>query len=111
MRENESVVLSNVAKKKYLTSLMGKIYKALHIIEEEPKTGYSPAPFIYSQILSVNAANSLFDGGLVEIIIKLRIIYDNYGSIKFSECKKQIFEIAKIINNRLSELEEEDDNN
>ncbi len=38
--------LSNDAKKEYLDSLIGKMYKILHLIEEEGTTGYSPRPFI-----------------------------------------------------------------
>lgn len=97
--------LSIAAKKEYLNSLIGKMYKVLHLIEEEPQTGYSPQAFIASQLWEINAANELFDGKLVNVIVKLRGVYDTYKDIEFSECKKQIFEIKKILNSLLKALE------
>lgn len=97
--------LSIDAKKEYLNSLIGKIHKILHLIEEEKDTGFSPKSFIYGQLLEVNAANVLFEGKLVNIIVKLKIIYDNYATLPFTESKKQIFEIKKIINTLLKNLE------
>lgn len=103
--DNEFIVLSPAARKVYLNSLIGKMYKVLHLIEEEETTGYSPKPFIASQLLEINAANELFDGKLVNVIIKLKGVYDTYQDVEFSECKKQIFEIKKIINSLLKSLE------
>ena len=98
-------MLSNAAKKEYLNSVIGKIYKVLHLIEEEATTGYSPKAFIASQLWEINAANELFDGKLVNIIVKLKGVYDTYQEIEFADCKKQIFEIKKIINSLLKSLE------
>lgn len=97
--------LSKSAKKEYLESLIGKVYKVLHLIEEEEQTGYSPKAYIAGQLFEINAANELFEGKLVNIIIKLKGIYDNYKTIPFNDCKKQIFEIKKIINSLLKQLE------
>lgn len=99
------VQLSNNAKKEYLNSLISKTYKILHLIEEEKDTHYSPKHFIYGQILEVNAANVLFQGKLVNIIVKLRVIYDTYETSDIKESRKQIFEIKKIINNLIKSLE------
>lgn len=101
----DNFVLSDKAKKEYLESLIGKVHKILHLIEEEKETGYSPIPFIYGQMLEINAANVLFDGKLVNIIVKLKVIYDNYSESSFADKKKQIFEIKKIINSILKTLE------
>lgn len=92
------IILSKAAKEEYLNSLIGKIHKILHLLEEEATTGYSPRAFIYGQLLEINSANLLFDGKLATIIVKLKVIYDGYPSLPFAECKKQIFEIKKIIN-------------
>lgn len=102
---DNTFTLSNSAKKEYLESLVSKMYKILHLIEEEAQTGYSPQPFIAGQLFEINAANELFEGKLVNIIIKLKGIYDNYKDMPFADCKKQIFEIKKIANNLLKQLE------
>ena len=97
--------LSPVSKREYLESSISRIYKILHLIEEEHTTGYSPRPFIAGQIFELGAADALFDGKLSTIIIKLKGIYDNYDSMELSDCKKQIFEIKRIINALLKNLE------
>ena len=40
------IVISDSAKKEYLSSLIGKIHKILHLFEEEEETGFSPRHFI-----------------------------------------------------------------
>lgn len=98
------ILISNEAKKIYLTALIGKMLKILHLIEEEKDTGYSPLPFIANQLFEINAANELFDGELINIIIKLKGIYDELCSLSFQDIKKQIFEIKRIINSMLAKL-------
>lgn len=94
---NTTVELSNEAKNEYLKSLMSKMYKILHLIEEESETGFSPIPFIEGRLTELNSANDMFHGRLVNIIIKLNAIKNNYGTMSFQDCKSQIFEIRKII--------------
>lgn len=96
INENK-IVLSTEGKKFYLTKLIGKMIKILHLIEEEPKTKISPSHFIYGQLVELNSANQLFDNELVEIIVKLNIIYTSYQTLEFKEIKKQIFEIKNKI--------------
>lgn len=97
--------LSNKSKTEYLNAIIGKTYKVLHLIEEEKTTGYSPKPFITTFLFEVNAANDLFDGKLIQIIIKLKGIRENYKDMPFGDIKKQIFEIKRIVNHLLKELE------
>lgn len=97
--------LSNETKTEYLNSLIGKMYKILHLIEEEKETGFSPKDFIAGQLFEINAANVLFDNKLATVIIKLKGIYDNCETMPFDQCKKQIFEIKRIINYILKNLE------
>lgn len=104
MGENK-LILSDEAKKTYLTSLIGKMLKILHLVEEEEKTGYSPEPFMIGQLFEINSANVLFEGDLVNIIIKLNGIRENYKTMPFAQVKKQIFEIKRIIQTLLSKLE------
>lgn len=99
------IILSQDAKRIYLTSLIGKMLKILHLAEEEKETGYSPLPFIAGQLFEVNAANMLFDGELVSVIVKLKGIYDEYKTLPFDKIKKQIFEIKRIINSMLAKME------
>lgn len=103
--KSNRIILSQDAKKVYLTSLIGKMLKILHLAEEESRTGYSPLPFIAGQLFEVNAANVLFEGELVNIIVKLKGIYDEYTALPFNKIKKQIFEIKRIINSMLAKLE------
>lgn len=97
--------LSDKSKKEYLSAIIGKTYKVLHLIEEEKTTGYSPKPFITTLLFEINAANDLFDGKLIQIIIKLKGIREGYQELPFKDIKKQIFEIKRIVNHLLSELE------
>ena len=106
VNENEVIfTISDKSKKEYLNTIIGKTYKILHLIEEEKSTGFSPKPFITTFLFEINAANDLFDGKLVQIIIKLKGIKESYKEIPFSDVKKQIFEIKRIVNHLLKELE------
>ena len=98
--------ISKSAKREYLNTAINKTYKVLHLVEEEKDTGYSPKPYITGFLFELNAANELFDGKLVSIIIKLKGIREGYSELEFSKVKKQIFEIKKIINHLLKELED-----
>lgn len=98
------LIISDDAKRSYLTSLIGKILKILHLIEEEKETGYSPLPFMANQLFEMNAANELFNGELIGIIVKLKGVYDELNTLPFREVKKQIFEIKRIINSMLAKI-------
>lgn len=98
--------LSKTAKREYLNTAISKTYKVLHLIEEENDTGYSPKPYITGFLFELNAANDLFDGKLVSIIIKLKGIREEYSYLPFPKVKKQLFEIKRIINHMLKELED-----
>ena len=52
----------------------------------------------------MNAANELFDGKLIPIIVKVKGVYDDAKNIEYREVKKQIFEIDKIIKSMLRSL-------
>lgn len=103
-QDENKLVLSVGGKRKYLESLIGKMIKILHLIEEESITNYSPRAFIYGQLVELNAANQLFDNELVEIIVKLNVIYNSYDKVDFKETKRKIFEIKNKINFLLSNL-------
>lgn len=102
--EENKLVLSVSGKRKYLEKLIGKMIKVLHLVQEESQTGNSPKPFIFGQLVELNSANQLFDNELIEIIIKLNAVYNNYATVPFSETKKLIFEIKNKINYLLERL-------
>ena len=102
--DDMKIVISNSAKKEYLSSLISKIHKILHLFEEEDETGFSPKHFIYGQLFEINAANEMFDGKLIPIIVKIKGIYDNVETIEYRDVKKQIFESDKIIKSMLRSL-------
>ena len=83
---------------------IGKMHKILHLFEEEAETGFSPQFFIAGQLWDMNAANELFDGKLIPIIVKVKGVYDDAKNIEYREVKKQIFEIDKIIKSMLRSL-------
>jgi len=99
------LILSVDGKRKYLEKLIGKIIKILHMIEERNKTGIEPEDFIYGQMIELASANQLFDNELIEIIVKLNVVYGGYKEMDFKAVKKQIFEIKNKINYLLSELD------
>lgn len=106
MDKNEVLFsISKEAKKEYLDSLIGKMHKILHLKEESSVTGYSLKPFIGGQLFEINAANSLFDGKLVNIVVKVKGIYDECDNMQTSDIKKQIFEIVRIIKSLNKSLE------
>ena len=104
--ENENkLVLSIEGKRKYLEKLIGKVIKILHMIEERKETGIEPEDFIYGQLIEIASANQLFDNELIEIIVKLNIVYLGYKDMEFRAVKKQIFEIKNKINYLLGEID------
>ena len=57
-----------------------------------------------NQLFEMNAANELFNGELIGIIVKLKGVYDELNTLPFKEVKKQIFEIKRIINSMLAKI-------
>ena len=100
------IVLSKESKVKYLEKLIGKMIKILHMIQEKEQTGVEPEHFIYGQLIELNSANQLFDNELVEIIVKLNVVYKGYKTLDFKEIRKQIFEIKNKINYMLKGLQD-----
>ena len=52
----------------------------------------------------MNSANQLFDNELVDIIVKLNVVYRDYNKVEFGKIKKQIFEIKNRINYLIKSL-------
>ena len=96
------IIIPVEAKRKYLEKLIGKMIKILHLIEED----VNPLNFIYGQLVELNSANQLFDNELIEVIVKLNVIYRGYNEMEFKDIKKQIFEIKSKINYLLKNINE-----
>ena len=92
------IIISDAAKKKFLEKLIGKMIKILHLVEEREETGFDTRDIIYVQLVELNSANQLFDNELVEIIVKLNVVYRDFNKVEFKAIKKQIFEIKREIN-------------
>jgi hypothetical protein len=102
------IIISNAAKKKFLEKLIGKVIKILHLVEEREETKIDPRDFIYGQLVELNSANQLFDNELVEIIVKLNVVYRDFDRVEFKAIKKQIFEIKRKINYLIQLLDEKE---
>ena len=98
------VVLTSEEKVSYLNSMIGRIYKVLHLIEEEGETGYSPTAYIAGIMFELNAADFLYENKFVTMIIKLEGIRKQYREMEFKDIKKQIFEIKRILKSMIREI-------
>ena len=103
------VILSKEAKIEYLNSIIGRVHKVLYLIEEEKETGFSPSPFMSGIMFELNAANQFYGNKFVTVIIKLEGIRKGYKEMEFSDIRKQIFEIRRIINRMIKEIEESEE--
>lgn len=104
MSEEQVFALSNSTKKSFLNSIISRCYKILHLIEELPTTGFEPDKFIHGLWWEVAAADSLFEGKLASVVIKIKGIEDDYRKMSFQDVKSQINEIKRIINRILREI-------
>ena len=59
---------------------------------------FDPLDFMYGRLVELKSANQLFDNELVEIIVKLNVVYRDFNKVEFKAIKKQIFEIKRKIN-------------
>jgi len=88
-----TIVLSVIAKIAYLDGLVGRIYKILPLYEE---LGEVPINiYIGALLIDVNSANELFDGKLVDVLVKLNSIYEKECTHK--HIKKTTFECTNMV--------------
>lgn len=99
------LVLPIEAKKDYLQKLSKRCVKILYLIEDEGKGINKGAAddYIVGQLFEVNSANILFEGALIDVIVKLNGIRD-YPNQSYSLIRKQIFETKGIIDHLLQSL-------
>lgn len=85
-------VISNKEKSIYLDKLKGRIFKILPLFENS-EVDYKL--YVSSLLISLNSANELFDGMLIDIFVNIHSIYCNDFSHK--EIKKIILETVPIV--------------
>lgn len=106
MRKLENrLILPKEAKKDYLQKLSKRCIKILYLIEDEGKGINKGAAddYIVGQLFEVASANILFEGALIDIIVKLNGIKD-YANQPYPLIRKQIFETKGIIDHLLKTL-------
>ena len=88
-----TIVLSTISKIAYLDGLIGRIYKILPLFEE---LGELPIQvYIGALMIDVNSANELFDGKLVDVLVKLNSIHEKETTHK--QIKKTTFECTNMV--------------
>jgi hypothetical protein len=72
----------------YIDELINKIFKILGLFEDNDNI--IPIIYLNGLIMNINSANELFDGELINLIIKLNILITN--KLNHKELRKIIFE-------------------
>jgi len=98
-----NLIISNEAKIKYLDNLMGRMFKILPLYEE--KNNEIPMIYINAQMIDVASANNLFNGILIDLIIKLNTLCGIQEDHSF--VRKTVFECTNIITRIKKELVED----
>lgn len=87
------VKISKEEKITYLTRLIGKVLKVLHLVEEKQ---HDYKIYLGGLMIDIHSANDLFDNQLIDILIKLNSIYIN--EFEYKQLRKIILECKNNIN-------------
>jgi hypothetical protein len=94
--------ISNYDKEKeiYLSHLIGKIMKILYLYEDYE----SIVPQVYTEGLMINidSANKMFDGVLIEILVKLNEI--NFKTMEHKDIRKRVLESTNMADKLLKKV-------
>ena len=104
MDVNYKLIISTDDKKRYLDILIGKIFKIIPIREEGSLDHLTI--YLWALLSDLNSANYLFDGILIEVIVKLNSIY--LKELPFKEMKKIVFDTIDVVQKTMKKLDEED---
>ena len=91
--------ISRKEKYLYLNRLIGKIYKTLPLFEVE---NMLPSNYLNDLIFEIHSANDIFNGILIEIIVKLNSL--NKPNISHGKLRKIILECTNMIVKMLDEM-------
>lgn len=87
-----TLYINDSTKKLYLKRFIGKIYKILPMFEE---SGFISDIYIYGVLLDINSANELFDGILIEVIVKINSLYKAH--LTHRQIKKIVLECTNML--------------
>lgn len=100
-RLNEvQLVIDDVTKYTWLSSLVDNIFKILPTYEER---GYVATQLYLGVLLmDMTAANRLFDGCLSDVIVKLYVIYNQDSNHK--EIRKRVLECTSLVRKKVETM-------
>lgn len=87
------VKISKQEKIIYLTRLIGKVLKILHLVEEKQ---HDYKIYLGGLMIDIHSANDLFDNQLIDVLVKLNSIYIN--EFEHKQIRKIILECKNNIN-------------
>lgn len=97
-----NIIFTNKDKIIYLSRLIGKVFKTLPLFEIDNKL---PIVYVNDLIYDIHSANDLFDGILIEILVKINSL--KLKNINHRIVKKDILECTNILNKMIDEIEKE----
>ena len=98
------VNISKEEKITYLTRLIGKVLKILHLVEEKQ---HDYKIYLGGLMIDIHSANDLFDNQLIDILIKLNSIYIN--DFEYKQLRKIILECKNNINFLLEHIQKSEE--
>jgi len=95
------LMIDNKTKILYLNNLVGKVYKILPLYENE--TDEMLKVYLGGLLIDINSANVLFNGILIDLIIKIHSIYVN--DFDHKQVRKIVLECTNLVKKIRGELE------
>lgn len=95
------LVIDTKTKILYLNSLIGKVYKILPLYENETNEIFKI--YLGGLLIDINSANVLFDGILIDLIVKIHSIYVN--DFDHKQVRKIVLECTNLVKKIRGELE------
>jgi hypothetical protein len=89
----DKIMITIEDKKRYLDIMIGKVFKIIPIREENGQVHLNI--YMWAILNDLISFNSLCDGELIELVVKLNSIYE--GTLTFSEIRKVVFDTIDTI--------------
>lgn len=103
---NNNLEFTNKEKIIYLSRLIGKVFKVIPLYETN---NLLPLDYVDDLIRDIYSANDLFNGILIEILVKINSI--KIKNVNHKTVRKIILECTNIINKMIDNLEKEVEGN
>jgi len=97
------MVVSNMINKEkdiFLTHLIDRVFKILPLSEQDNNIAKT---YVQRLMIDIKSANSLFDGILIDLIIKINSITEN--DLSHIQIRRIVFECINVINKIKEEIE------